>query len=335
MQHEDKDEDFTISVEQVREHLRSKGLHKSKDTVQRWCRTGDLTCQKKGVLNRYFTTEASLKKLEQKLLPDMVAEGAGETKQPAVSALPLHADAPASNSMQVHAGADTAVRSGTQQDLQMHAAAPDPLELSDQIETPSRPASAEVQNLKEQLKSKDSEIEFLREEIRAARSERSNVVQISHRMMEAMETMVVGGKVDRLNTVESSSNDPQQSTNGYGIIIGPMTHIGDHFDKNKFKRRPRYTIVLHDVREQLGLSTNTYIVIDSIHKLCTTDRNFPYCVMSKEGLADFLRLGRATVFRSIKEAEEAGLIEREPRKGLRTTQKWINTVELFSLDADR
>lgn len=31
------DDYFTISVEQVRDHLRSKGLHKSKDTVQRWC----------------------------------------------------------------------------------------------------------------------------------------------------------------------------------------------------------------------------------------------------------------------------------------------------------
>ena len=40
-------EDYTISVEQVREHFRSKGLSKSKDTVQRWCRTGELTCQKR------------------------------------------------------------------------------------------------------------------------------------------------------------------------------------------------------------------------------------------------------------------------------------------------
>ena len=114
-----------------------------------------------------------------------------------------------------------------------------------------------------------------------------------------------------------------------------MTQISDLLHKKKFKRRPRYTIVLHDVREKLGLSVNTYIVIDSIHKLSTSHRDFPYCVMSKEDLADFLGLGRATVFRSIKEAEEAGLIEREARKGLRTTQKWIDTVELYRLDADQ
>lgn len=101
------------------------------------------------------------------------------------------------------------------------------------------------------------------------------------------------------------------------------------------KRRPRYTVLLHDVREKFGLSVNTYIVIDSIHKLSTTNRNFPYCVMSKEELADFLGLGRATVFRAIKEAEDAGLIEREPKKGLRSTETWINAVELYRLDADR
>ena len=114
-----------------------------------------------------------------------------------------------------------------------------------------------------------------------------------------------------------------------------MTQIGNLIDTGKLKRRPRYTIVLHDVREKLDLSVNTYIVVDSIHKLSTTNRNFPYCVMSKEELAEFLRLGRATVFRSIKEAEDAGLIEREARKGLRTTEKWIDTVELYRIDADR
>ena len=106
-------------------------------------------------------------------------------------------------------------------------------------------------------------------------------------------------------------------------------------DSRMPKRRPRYTVVLHDVRDKFGLSVNTYIVIDSVHKLSTTNRNFPYCTMSKEELADFLGLGRATVFRAIKEAEEAGLIEREAKKGLRSTEAWINAVELYRLDADR
>lgn len=106
-------------------------------------------------------------------------------------------------------------------------------------------------------------------------------------------------------------------------------------DKNKLQRRPRYTLLLHDVREKFGLSITTYIVIDSIHKLSTSNRLFPYCTMSKEGLADFLGIARATVFRAIKEAEEMGLIEREPNKGLRSSDKWIDTVEMYRLDADR
>jgi DNA-binding MarR family transcriptional regulator len=114
-----------------------------------------------------------------------------------------------------------------------------------------------------------------------------------------------------------------------------MTHIGDLMKPDKLKRRPRYTLLLHDVRQKFGLSVNTYIVIDSIHKLSTNNRHFPYCVMSKEDLADFLGIARATVFRAIKEAEELGLIEREPNKGLRSTDKWINTVEMYRLDADR
>lgn len=214
-QHDNSDENFTISVEQVREHLRSKGLHKSKDTVQRWCREGDLTCQKRGVLNRYFTTEASLKKLEEKLLPDMVAEGAGELKQTPdpVSQQYAAADEAASNSTLVHAPVDTDARSSTQRQLQQYAAVIDPTEQTEQSELVASSNSDEVAHLREQLKSKDSEIEFLREEIRANRGERGNVVEISHRMMEAMETMVLGGKMDRLNSVENNSKDGQRGTN--------------------------------------------------------------------------------------------------------------------------
>lgn len=96
-------ENYTISVLQVREHLKSKGLTKSKDTVQRWCREGDLDCQKLGVLGRYFTTETSLLTLEKKLLPDMIADG--PVARAAVSGnVPAHA-AVNGDAVQLHAGA--------------------------------------------------------------------------------------------------------------------------------------------------------------------------------------------------------------------------------------
>lgn len=45
-----------------------------------------------------------------------------------------------------------------------------------------------------------------------------------------------------------------------------MKSADELFDPSRFKKRPRYTMVLHDVRQKLGISVNTYIVVDSIHK---------------------------------------------------------------------
>ncbi len=106
--------------------------------------------------------------------------------------------------------------------------------------------------------------------------------------------------------------------------------VGDHLSPTRFKRRPRYSVVLHDVRDKLDLSLNTYVVIDSIHKLSASDPRFPYCVMSKEDIATFLRISRRTVFRSIDEAEKLGLIER-CEHGLRASEKWIRAVEIYSI----
>ena len=108
---------------------------------------------------------------------------------------------------------------------------------------------------------------------------------------------------------------------------------GNLFDKTKFKKRPKYTLVLHEVREQLGISANTYMVIDSIHKLSSSDPKYPWCVMPKDDMATFLQIGRRTVFRSIDEAEELGLIERGDY-GLRATEKWIRMVEIYSIKSN-
>lgn len=113
--------------------------------------------------------------------------------------------------------------------------------------------------------------------------------------------------------------------------MGELKQIGGYFDTSRFKKRPRYSMVFHDVREKLDLSLNTYVVIDSIHKLSASDPRFPYCIMSKNDIADFLRISRRTVFRSIDEAEQMGLIERSER-GLRATEKWIKAVEIYSID---
>lgn len=216
-----RSEEFTISVEQVREHFRAKGVRKSKDTVQRWCRTGELTCQKRGVLNRYFTTETSLKKLEAKLLPDMIAETAGEK-----------------NRMQAGLPQDAAASSGAQSRTQLQTAEDAPARTSTQESTAAAQQKradastviphaegdfsrlqAENEGLRVQLASKNDEIDFLREEVRAARDQRGAVVQISNRMLETLETMAVGGRLERTTPTPTPSPEtvpatPMQSDRG-------------------------------------------------------------------------------------------------------------------------
>jgi len=108
-------------------------------------------------------------------------------------------------------------------------------------------------------------------------------------------------------------------------------HISDNLDKKRFSKRPRYTVVLHEVRDKFDLSLNTYGVIDSIHKLSTSNRNYPYCTMSKDDIGKFLKLGRATVFRSIEEALKKKLIEKNDDSFLRATEKWTNAVEVYDI----
>lgn len=112
-----------------------------------------------------------------------------------------------------------------------------------------------------------------------------------------------------------------------------METIGKHLDPGRFKRRPKYSIVLHDVRERFDLSLTTYVIVDSVHKLSSSDPHYPWCVMSKPDMAKFLQLGERTVYRALNEAEEQGLIERNEHGGLRATEKWIKAVEIFSIKA--
>ena len=110
-----------------------------------------------------------------------------------------------------------------------------------------------------------------------------------------------------------------------------MEVAGNLLDNKKFKRRPHYTMVLHPVREKFDLSLNTYGIIDSIHKLSSSDPNYRWCVMSKADLGEFLKVHERTVFRSITEAEEKGLIEKGEHGGLRATETWIRAVDIYTI----
>jgi hypothetical protein len=111
-----------------------------------------------------------------------------------------------------------------------------------------------------------------------------------------------------------------------------MKSFGEIAKENskKYTKRPRYTVVLHEVREKLDLSFNSYAVLDSIHKLSHSDPNYFYCTMSKDKIAEFLSLSRRTIFHAIEEGLKKNLLEKNDRGDLRTTQKWVDMVELYS-----
>ncbi len=77
----------------------------------------------------------------------------------------------------------------------------------------------------------------------------------------------------------------------------------------KYRETPRYTTILHEARTKLGLSLVEYCVIDSVHNLSHRPNN-PYCTLSKDDMADFLGVNRATVFRALKKGFDKGVLEK-------------------------
>ncbi|MEO9894785.1 MAG: helix-turn-helix domain-containing protein [Paracoccaceae bacterium] len=207
--------DYTISVDQVREHFRQRGLRKSKDTIQRWCRNGELDCRKQGIFNRYFTSETSLLMLEQKLLPDLIAEQTG----PPEKAIQLDAgadvdnhrsvypdapaDASACSGTQVDTSANTGERSGTKEHANLDAGAS--TSVSERTDAQVAELRAKANGLEAQLEQAQSTIKFLQEEIVSSRGQRGDVVKIAEQMLGTLETIAVGG---RLQKPANSANEP-------------------------------------------------------------------------------------------------------------------------------
>ena len=110
-----------------------------------------------------------------------------------------------------------------------------------------------------------------------------------------------------------------------------MDRIGDILDQPKrlAAAQPRYTVVYHPIREELGLTLTEYCTFDSVHKLSTIRAEYPWCSKSKRNLAKFLGFTERTVFRAIAVGLKKGLLERNERGDLRTTMRWKEKVELY------
>jgi hypothetical protein len=201
---------FTVSVEDIRLQLHNIGISKSKDTIQRYCREGELDCLKLGMFKRYYATEQSVEKLIDKLVTDEAASG----------------------SMQVHEAAHT----GMQQDVQVHAGAVE--EDTKPDNQPHEPADTRTQVhagadnsmvdfLQEQIRVKDEQIKVKDEQI-AAMLERDRETNVLIRQLQGSFTDVVkalpgvtGENIhdvaDAQPATESSQPSPKPSTAQGGV----------------------------------------------------------------------------------------------------------------------
>jgi len=92
--------------------------------------------------------------------------------------------------------------------------------------------------------------------------------------------------------------------------------------------QPQYCVLYHPVRKKLDLSIAEYVIIDGIDKLSRRP-DHPWCTQSKEAMADFVEVSRATVFRAIEKGLKKDLIEKNERGDLRPSSKWIEAVSLY------
>src|SRR4051794_3863113 len=96
--------------------------------------------------------------------------------------------------------------------------------------------------------------------------------------------------------------------------------------------RRNYTIINHEARIALKISITEYCIFDLIHHLATHPKNSMngWCYAKKETIADYLSLGRMTVFRAIKTGLKLRLLEKHPERPalLRATKIWYETVQM-------
>lgn len=174
------DADYSLSVDDVRRLLHEKGISKSKDTIQRYCREGDLECRKLGMLKRYYATEASLQKLQEK----------------------MQADAPASTSIQVHEAvepeqspeptAEETIHESVNEnsETEAHEAAPSGMQLHEGAYTKTiEILHSQLEEKDKQLDRKDDQIEGLLKQIELSQN-------LNHRIQGTFQTsvMALGGK---------------------------------------------------------------------------------------------------------------------------------------------
>ena len=107
-------------------------------------------------------------------------------------------------------------------------------------------------------------------------------------------------------------------------------HISKQLNRKKFMLQPRFTVIHHPIRKMFDLTSNGYMVIDSVHQLSHRP-DHPWCTTTKEQLAGFLSISRRSVFSAIEAGLERDLLEKNDRGDLRSSSKWIEQVVLYDV----
>lgn len=90
-----------------------------------------------------------------------------------------------------------------------------------------------------------------------------------------------------------------------------------------------YTTIFHNARVRLGLSVIEYIIADYIAKVgsYTQSREIGgFVFTTRETIAKNFDIGKRTTIRAINELIKKGLVEKNERNFLRTTDEWQNEV---------
>lgn len=92
-----------------------------------------------------------------------------------------------------------------------------------------------------------------------------------------------------------------------------------------------YNLILHEVRDFLGLTTNEYCVADSIYHLSNNPVGIVsgWCTASKTELGKCAGVTEQSIHSMLKKLISLGLVQKDEKtKFLKTTQKWYENVVL-------
>ena len=92
--------------------------------------------------------------------------------------------------------------------------------------------------------------------------------------------------------------------------------------------KTKFTTVLHQAREKLGLTIHEYCVADSIYHLSNSPTaNKGWCYAGKESLGNTIGISRQSVHSILVYLIAKGIIEKNTNpKYIRTTEKWYSAV---------